>query len=256
MNPALVIGHPGHELRVHRFLEDLTPRVYILTDGSGFDKKSRVYNTRKILERAGCTLSEFAGVFSDREMYNLILNQDMAVLSKLVYDMAADMTKHKIDFVFGDAIEGFNPTHDLCRYLINAIVGELEMRSSTPVENFDFLLEGPPNTKNGQDQNDLLVKNLTEQELDRKIVSANCYPELKVDVKHALAKHGRGAFSVETLRRVTDRAELKGWDQVPFYEHHGFNQVKAGQYSEVITFKDHMEPLGRQLWQIAMPNGT
>jgi hypothetical protein len=33
-NIAVVIGHPGHELRIYRFIEIYKPRVYKLTDGS------------------------------------------------------------------------------------------------------------------------------------------------------------------------------------------------------------------------------
>ena len=38
--PALLLGHPGHELKVLGWLAENRPRVYVLTDGSGFDGAS------------------------------------------------------------------------------------------------------------------------------------------------------------------------------------------------------------------------
>jgi hypothetical protein len=32
---ALIVAHPSHETRLHGWLEAASPRVYILTDGSG-----------------------------------------------------------------------------------------------------------------------------------------------------------------------------------------------------------------------------
>lgn len=39
---ALVVAHPGHELRVYGWLEQARPRVFVLTDG--FDEVFRLTN--------------------------------------------------------------------------------------------------------------------------------------------------------------------------------------------------------------------
>jgi len=52
---ALIIAHPGHELRVHHWLEKTRPLVFVLTDGSGRTAQSRLHSTTRILERAGAT---------------------------------------------------------------------------------------------------------------------------------------------------------------------------------------------------------
>ena len=39
---ALVIAHPGHELRIHHWLERARPVTFVLTDGSGHTDHSRI----------------------------------------------------------------------------------------------------------------------------------------------------------------------------------------------------------------------
>ena len=49
----LFIAHPGHELRVHGWLEAMAPEVWILTDGSGHSGRSRIDSTTRVLEPTG-----------------------------------------------------------------------------------------------------------------------------------------------------------------------------------------------------------
>src|SRR5260370_411620 len=70
---ALVIAHPGHELRVHHWLERARPVTFVLTDGSGHTDRSRLAATTAILERAGATRGAIYGAMSDRELYQAIL---------------------------------------------------------------------------------------------------------------------------------------------------------------------------------------
>jgi hypothetical protein len=46
---ALIIAHPGHEIRVHGWLERAKPVVYVLTDGSGRSGQSRLASTARLL---------------------------------------------------------------------------------------------------------------------------------------------------------------------------------------------------------------
>jgi hypothetical protein len=50
---ALVIAHPGHELRVHGWLEWARPTVFVLTDGSGQGSHGRLASSARLIERSG-----------------------------------------------------------------------------------------------------------------------------------------------------------------------------------------------------------
>ncbi len=245
---ALIIGHPGHELRVYKFLQLLKPRVYILTDGSGYNKRSRVESTMKILLETGATPSEMVGVFTDIEFYDTILSRNTDVLTKVMKDIIRDLRNRKIDMVFGDAIEGFNPTHDLCRYMINTMVKALQIDSKHLLKNYDFLLEAPPDQIGTHEIRDARMVHLSNDELNAKINAALGYQEVAYDVSRALKHYGKQAFSKECLRPVSDLDKLTNWEnEAPYYETYGKTKVEQGQYKTSISFEAHMLPLGKTL---------
>ena len=136
----MILGHPGHELRVFRFVELHQPRFYILTDGSGSTGQSRVYNSRKIIENTGSEASPILGQFSDSEIYGAILDFDTTLIDELIESIWEDLARSEIDMIVGDALEGYNPTHDLCRYIINAVANLFLVRSGKVVKNYSFPL--------------------------------------------------------------------------------------------------------------------
>src|SRR4051812_17884700 len=73
---VLVVGHPGHELRVYGWLADVRPVVHVVTDGSGSDGVSRVGSTSALLDGAGACRGLIYGRMSDREIYAAILAAD------------------------------------------------------------------------------------------------------------------------------------------------------------------------------------
>src|SRR5262245_62950864 len=81
---ALVIAHPGHELRVHGWLEQTRPLVFVLTDGSGGAGRPRIDSTARVLERVGAKPGAIFGRFADRELYAAILAGDHDVFTALV----------------------------------------------------------------------------------------------------------------------------------------------------------------------------
>src|ERR1700738_2846371 len=136
---ALVIAHPGHELRVHHWLEQARPLVLVLTDGSGRTDRSRLASTTVALQRVGAVPGQLYGRFSDREFYRMILAADPAPFFALAEEIARVLDGEAIDYVAGDAVEGFNPGHDVCRLLLNAALLRIEQANSRSLRNYEFL---------------------------------------------------------------------------------------------------------------------
>jgi hypothetical protein len=255
---ALIIGHPGHELRVHRWLELAKPTVYVLTDGSGHTRRSRLRSTSTVLHAAGATPGTIYGSFSDADLYSAMLAGDRAVFCRVVHALADALVCSKVDDVVADALEGFNPSHDLCRYLVNAAVALAQYRQRLgPVRNFEFLLEGSPAACPEDLRADSVRLELTDDDLARKIAAARSYPELREETDAALARFGSAAFRTECLRPVRDvRQGLDSLDQEPpYYERYGEQQVAAGHYDRVIRYRAHIQPLVRALWHDVGLNG-
>lgn len=255
---ALIVGHPGHELRVYRWLELTQPTVYVLTDGSGHTGRSRLDSTRKVLDQAGATAGALFGDFSDADLYAAMLAGDAAALSRSVRALAEALARTQVDYVVADALEGFNPSHDLCRFLVNAAVALTQQTTRWPLRNFDFLLEGSPSACPDHLRAEAVTLELTDADLARKIAAAKGYPELREETEWALARFGATAFRTECLRPVIDaRQGIDALEQEPpYYERYGEQQVAAGHYDRVIRYRAHVQPLVRSLWHEVGLNGA
>lgn len=250
---ALVIGHPGHELRVHRWLELAQPTVHVLTDGSGRTGRSRLPSTEAVLGRTGATPGAVFGVGSDADIYRFLLDGNASPVLDIVNVLAGALAD--AEYVVADAIEGFNPSHDLCRLIVNAAVARVARRTGRALGNYDILLDGDPRACPEDRRAGAVELRLEDDDLARKIDAALAYPELRGETEHALAAFGRDAFRIETLRPVRDLRE--GVDALaedpPFYERYGAQQVAAGHYPEVIRYRAHVQPMARLLWRDEAP---
>jgi hypothetical protein len=242
---ALVIAHPGHELRVHHWLESARPTVFVLTDGSGRGGRSRLGSTRTVLERAGARLGSLGGSLTDGQAYAAILQGDAEPFVTMARALAGFFESDGIDSVVGDAAEGFNPSHDVCRIVVDAAVVLAGQRSGF-VANYDFLLEGDPSAAARRQARGVLRLELDAAALDRKLAAAHGYPELRDETRAALARYGPAAFGTECLCPVSEA--FPSFDGgIPYYEIYGQRQVEAGVYRQVIRHEQHMRPLATEI---------
>lgn len=249
---GLVIAHPGHELRVHHWLELARPVVFVLTDGSGHSGRSRLASTTAVLERTGASPGALYGRLSDSDLYRAILAGDVGLFAALADELAAALDTAQVDYVAGDAVEGFNPGHDVCRLVLNAALQRLD-RPGRGLGNYEFPLEGPPHECPPEDRPEAIVLELAEDALRRKLEAARAYPELADEVERAFASYGWEPFRIECLRPVRYGLEIgQRFEHPPYYETYGEKQVAAGIYREVIRFRDHLAPLAASLGGYAM----
>jgi hypothetical protein len=155
----------------------------------------------------------------------------------------------KIDYVVGDALEGYNTSHELCRFLIGAAVELAQRRTGRQIANYDILLTGRPDECPVELRPNAIHLCLDDAAVERKLAAAEDYPELKHEVEGALKQFGKALFSQEWLRPVSNLAGLNPVDgEMPFYEKHGEKQKAAGHYQYVIRQSEHMMPLAKVLW--------
>jgi hypothetical protein len=255
MSTALVIAHPGHELRVYGWLERERPEVLVLTDGSGHGETSRLASTAGVLERAGARPGPVFGRFSDREMYRVLLEGDVAELERVVHELAAALTARNVTQVACDAIEGYNPSHDLCRVLTDAAAAIAGRRIGRTIRIFDYLLEAPPDggaeSPSSSTSAEAIRLELHDGALARKLDAARSYPEMAFEVERNLGQHGAAAFAVECLRPADPDFDLEAlFPEPPFYEVYGERQVAAGHYRSVLRFHEHFLPIARALREL------
>ena len=234
-------------MRVHGWLEATSPAVWILTDGSGRTGQSRLDSTTRVLEATGATPGLVYGYMSDADLYDTVLGFNHQLLMDLVDKLAVSISDEQVDCIVGDAEEGYNPGHDICRLIINAAVKLVQRRSGKQIRNYDFTLVGPPDQCPEDLREQSLWLNLDEDAFARKLSAALNYPELQSEVETALK--GASRFRVECLRPVNSNSvtirSLE--DEPPFYEQYGEKQVESGYYRQVLRYREHMLPLARAL---------
>jgi hypothetical protein len=238
---ALVIAHPGHELRVHGWLEWARPTVFVLTDGSGHGSNGRLASSTRLIQRSGGRTGSVCGRFTDRELYDTILEGRMSVLTGLVTELADAFVAGHFEYVVADAAEGYNPGHDVCRYLVDAAVRTARPRLPATFKSFEMDLAAAPAASTADRSVHL---DLDESALERKIGAAREYVEMAEEVDAALNQWGAAAFRHECLRETP----LDGDDQEPaeippFYERHGERRQAEGTYDQVIRYREHIRPL-------------
>ncbi len=240
---ALVVGHPGHELRVFGLLSLCRPTVHVITDGSGSQGASRLSSTDEILKQAGATAGPLFGVMTDPEMYTAILEKRFSVFRNIAACLADSFITDNIEVVAGDATEGFNPTHDICRIIIDAAVLMARRATGKRIRNFEVRLTGWERKCVEQHDQRCVHFQIGPELLRKKLDAARKYADLKDEVDRSLAHFGAAYFQVECLREVTRSFTPESEDGKPFYESWGERQVAAGRYSSVIRLKEHIQPV-------------
>jgi hypothetical protein len=240
------MAHPGHELRLHGWMERTKPLVCVLTNGAGHGERSRLDSTTRLLHAAGARPGSLYGRLSDRAVYQALLTGEYQGLLACATELAACLVAERTHLVVGDACEGYNPTHDICRAIINAAVVIAARALARPIANHVFATIGDPAAPPRDADGPPITVQLDDAELRRKLAAARAYVELADEVNAALAGSGEAAFRTEYLWCV-GALHVQPWASPPHYENHGAARVAEGYYQRVVRYRDNVQPFERQL---------
>lgn len=241
---ALVIAHPGHELRVHGWLEWARPTVFVLTDGSGHGSHGRMASTTRLLRQAGASTGSVCARFTDRELYNTILEGRLSVFTDLATELALALLAGRFEYVVADAAEGYNPGHDLCRYIVDAAVECARPGLPETFKSFEIDLTAAPGAARDAFAVREVCLELDPAALERKLTAAREYAEMAQEVEAALERWGATAFRHERLRETPlGLREPPAADAAPDYERHGDRRRSEGIYEQVIRYGEHIRPV-------------
>ncbi len=245
---ALVVAHPGHELLVHNWLEVMRPRVFVFTDGSGSTTRSRLDSTTRILNQADAQPGSIYGRLSDAAAYSAILNHEFELFTTLAGELAAALVEDGISQVAADAVEGYNPMHDVCRLIVNAAVEVASRALRHPITNYAFSLLGQPLVSADTPHPDRISLHLDDAAFERKMAAAEGYAEMREEVFSAIERDSFDAFRIERLHPVQMVDDGCCWNKKqPFYERYGERRVAAGHYKQVLRYNEHIAPLAEAL---------
>jgi len=233
----LLVAHPGHELLLHGWLSRTHPTVHVLTDGSGYDQAPRIAQTAELLRESGAKAGSIFGRLTDRQAYAMILNGDAELLVSLVAELAAAIEVQRPDIVVSDAVEGYNPVHDLCRIIAGAAI----VMSGADVKHYEYAVVGHP-SESAEGFRIELDDAAHAAKMEQVRRSA---PQLS-DAAELLVRYGADAYRREVFSPVADWRALgphKPLDEPPLYERLGAERVAAHRYDQVIRRDRHLVPL-------------
>lgn len=266
---AVVVAHPGHEVRIHGWLERERPVVFVLTDGAGRVGRPRIASTAEYLKRFGMRPGGLFGRLTDTEVYGRVLARDFGWFVGLCEELAAGLVGAGAECVTGDASEGYNTTHDITRLLTNAAVELARRRAGRDIANYDFPVVNRPDHCPEPLRAGAEWLRLDDAAFGRKLAAAfEFYPELAAETREALQGQGHervvehfklnrdehaatdlaglDMFRVECLRPASP-ADAPFETARPFYEAQGERKVAAGLYPSVIRYAEHIRPLADAL---------
>jgi hypothetical protein len=244
------VGHPGHELRVHHFLERARPLVLVVTDGSSRGSPPRLAASQRLLAATGASPGAPFGRWADGELYELVRRGATRAFGDLARDVAEVLVASRAALLVSDAPEGISLTHDLVAAVADAAVA-LARRQGLALAHHDFPLEGAPDACASDGREGALRLDLDEEAWARKREAAGRYAELRADSRRMLERYGADAFRVELLRPVArpfDRllpAEPTAW------ERYGEWLARQGVYPEAIRWDRHVAPIVAELRALA-----
>lgn len=123
-HPALAIfSHPNHEISIYGMAVRERPSIAYLTDGGG---GARLEGTVKSLEAVGIQFREAAGILhSEESFYEALLRKDLSFWKSISSAIAELVLFHRPEVILCDAVEYYNPVHDMSLPLVLSALKQL-----------------------------------------------------------------------------------------------------------------------------------
>jgi hypothetical protein len=245
----VVFSHPNHELAIFGLLQRLKPHLVYLTDGGEGD---RLAQTREGLEGIGLLDHARFLNHSEKSFYDGLLDRNSEFFEGVADQVRKSVQALRPERVLCDAIEFYNPVHDLSLPIVRAalrgsldtLVFEVPLIYQRPEESESYVVQRMPSA-----QRDAQVEfRLSEQELDAKIQARDLiYAGLTDQLGPVISELPRAHLAVEFLTPGRLRAPEPGTDVVLRYEHRAQILSQRGEIERKITYRGHYLPVASSL---------
>ena len=109
----MIFGHPAHELALFGFLQRFRPQIAVITDGGG---EERIRQSRIGLESIGLEATYLK--FAENDFYAALLRRDVSFFEAVSESLSLEIAALQPDQIFCDAVEFYNPVHDITLPLV------------------------------------------------------------------------------------------------------------------------------------------
>lgn len=247
-----IFSHPNHEVSIYGILHRSRAKVMFLTDGGGGD---RLAQTKKGLENLGTSYLDC----TEDSFYRAILRKDTAFFDAVALRMAAVIRDLQPTKILCDAVEYYNPIHDIALPLTllaarRAACSDLRLISQVQIFAVPLVYQNEGPSESYVFQRSLPGQRFLEQSFELE-------PEEGRDKRRALenqyaALMSQMRFPPEVIDQacrteyvVPARSPLDVVDPscAIRYDRRGSEAKKGGFVDENITYDGHFIPLVREL---------
>ena len=165
------------------------------------------------------------GRFTDAEIYRAMMERHVRAVAEVTRELQDALAGFRT--VVFDAMELYNPAHDLCH-----VMARLAAPPST--DQYAYAVVEPPGEG--------IVLTLDDETFKRKLAMAHRYGDLAADIDELTSRIG-----VDALRREVFFPPSEPQDKKPYYETRGEEQVRAGKYRSVLRYREHFLPFVQAL---------
>lgn len=245
---VLIFSHPNHELAVCGLIQRLRPHLIFLTDGGS---AKRVAQTEQGLERIGLRDRAQFLDYPEASFYDALLEGDVSLFREVAHRVRQKLDHIGPEQVLCDAVEFYNPVHDLSLPLVLAALADTE---SVAVFEVPLLYQVPGNTERYAVQRlpasraaDRRVLQLTEAELKAKLAARDeVYSLLREQLGPVLGLPD-AHFAREEVAAAPPRLPTPDDERVLRYEWRGKLRQQSGAVDRVITYEEHYLPVASSL---------
>ncbi len=242
---VVVLGHPGHELAIFGLLQRHPPDLIIVVSDGG--PPERMAQSRQGL--AGIGLLDRAHYLSvpEDEFYRALLDRDHGFLSGVVDAVAAEIARVEPSQVFCDAVEFYNPVHDLTLPIVRSALGasaaaiyEIPLAYQTDDEVETYRVQRvPPALADRR-----LIFALTPEETDAKRHARDAiYRSLHQQAGPDLLDVPTAELAREELFLSLDPVPQPGDGRLNRYERRARELLAQRRISRMITYAGHFAPV-------------
>lgn len=249
MSIVIVFSHPNHELAVFGLLQRLSPFLVYLTDGGG---TNRLAQTRQGLKSIGLLGKALFLNHTEKSFYDSLLACDTEFFEGIAEEVRASFQKIRPERILCDAIEFYNPVHDVTLPVVRAAlheypdkpVLEVPLVYQRPVEGESYEVQRlPASRRAGQ-----IALRLSEEELDAKINARDqIYTILADQMGPVLSELPRAHVGPEYVAPARSGVPEPGPDVTLRYERRAQVLVDRGEIEHKITYKRHYLPVASSL---------
>jgi hypothetical protein len=241
---ALIIAHPGHEVRVFGWYEQARPHVFLLASGSRSGDQGRLSLSHRLAAMTGATPGSLFGDYLDRQIYAAVLARDatpFAEWTNALTDALAALAPH---LLVTDGWQMYNVMHDLVHIMARVAARRAAERLKRPIEIVQYEVAPRALSAALPLGEEAFRIELDDAAMVRKQSAAAEHGDLANEMNVLLSLEGKDAQRTEIYQETVDIDLLvSARDIVPPYERYGADRVAAGIYRECIRWNDHVRPI-------------